>query len=71
MGRLRSLVRHAAAWLGEDRWAVRFVLAFGLVQAGVATWDLPSSWGWEVDGVAPRELWAGLADNLRPGARHR
>lgn len=59
------------AWVGEDAWALRFVTVYAALQLILATWDLPQSWSWEVDAVAPRELWAGLADNLRPGARHR
>jgi hypothetical protein len=34
-------------------------------------WDLPGSHGWENDGVAPRDLFGGLANNLTPGQAHR
>jgi hypothetical protein len=68
---LRALIARARAALTEDPWAARAVLVYAAVQAVAATWDLPSSWSWEVDAVAPRELYAGLADNLVPGARHR
>ncbi len=34
-------------------------------------WDLPGSHGWENDGIAPRDLFGGLAHNLTLGATHR
>jgi hypothetical protein len=58
-------------WCGDDPWVARFVALYLLLQLVLATWDLPNSWSWEVDAVAPRELFAGLVDNLSPGARHR
>jgi hypothetical protein len=41
--------------------------AFVALALGVIGWDLPSSFTWENDGVAPRDIFAGVAENLRPG----
>jgi len=71
MERLQRVKSAIAAWAGEDPGLLRFVVALSVVQLGLSTWELPNSWSWEVDAVAPRELFAGLADNLTPGARHR
>ena len=46
-------------------------LAFGLSELVTLGWDLPGSHGWENDGVAPRDLFGGLANNLTPGHAHR
>lgn len=40
-------------------------------QLTVVGWDLPSSWGWENDAVAPRDFFAGIGNNLAPGKGHR
>ncbi|HEY2899097.1 MAG TPA: hypothetical protein VGL59_00875, partial [Polyangia bacterium] len=42
-------------------------LAFVVMALVVIGWDLPSSFSWENDGVAPRDIFAGVAENLRPG----
>jgi hypothetical protein len=42
-----------------------------LFQLIVMTWDLPSSIGWENDGVAPRDYLQGVVENLKPGGAHR
>ena len=44
---------------------------FGLTELVTLGWDLPGSHGWENDGVAPRDLFGGLANNLTPGHAHR
>ena len=46
-------------------------LAFAASELVTLAWDLPGSHGWENDGVAPRDLFGGLAHNLTPGATHR
>jgi hypothetical protein len=42
-----------------------------LFQVAAALWDLPGSWGWENDAVAPRDFFAGIGTNLTPGQGHR
>ena len=49
----------------------RIVLAFAVSELVTFGWDLPGSHGWDNDGVAPRDLFGGLAHNLTPGATHR
>ena len=51
----------------------RAAIRVGFVALALAAiaWDLPSSFGWENDGVAPRDLFAGVAENLRPGSAFR
>ena len=51
------------------RAAIRIAFV-GLSLAAIA-WDLPSSFSWENDGVAPRDIFAGIAENLRPGSAFR
>jgi hypothetical protein len=57
----------ARGWSGvvARGWLAR--AGFVLVAAAAAGWDLPSSFSWENDGVAPRDLFAGVAENLIPG----
>jgi 4-amino-4-deoxy-L-arabinose transferase-like glycosyltransferase len=57
--------------LEEDRTVALIVLAFVASELVTLGWDLPSSHGWENDGIAPRDLFGGLAHNLTPGATHR
>jgi hypothetical protein len=57
--------------LVEDRAVARVTLGFCLFAFVASLWDLPSSFGWENDGIAPRDLFGGLANNLKPGAAHR
>ena len=47
------------------------VLAFALSQLTAIGWDLPGSYGWENDGIAPRDFFVGIALNLTPGQGHR
>lgn len=48
---------------------VRFAVRAGFVLGALAVvgWDLPSSFSWENDGLAPRDIFAGIGENLRPG----
>lgn len=55
----------------EDRTVGWIVLVFALSQLVAVGWDLPGSYGWENDGIAPRDFFAGLAINLTPGQGHR
>ena len=57
--------------LGEDRAVLWIVAAFALSQLAAVGWDLPGSYGWENDGIAPRDFFAGIAINLSPGQGHR
>ena len=63
-----SLVR---ADLTQDRRLVRWIIAFCVLQCLFAMWDVPSSFGWENDGIAPRDFFGGLANNILPGRAHR
>jgi hypothetical protein len=55
----------------EDRAVAWIVLAFALSQLVAIGWDLPGAYGWENDGIAPRDFFAGIAVNLTPGQGHR
>jgi hypothetical protein len=55
----------------EDRTVGWVVLVFALSQIIAIGWDLPGSYGWENDGIAPRDFFAGIAINLTPGHGHR
>jgi hypothetical protein len=55
----------------EDRTVGWIVLVFALSQLVAVGWDLPGAYGWENDGIAPRDFFAGLAVNLTPGQGHR
>ncbi len=57
--------------IGEDRTVGWIVLVFVLSQLIAVGWDLPGSYGWENDGIAPRDFFGGLAINLTPGQGHR
>jgi len=57
--------------LREDRTIGWIVLVFVLSQLTAMGWDLPGSYGWENDGIAPRDFFAGIAINLTPGQGHR
>lgn len=80
MLRLFALSRAArfASWLtgplrgllAEDRAVAVIALAFGLSELLTLFWDLPGSHGWDNDGIAPRDLFGGIADNLLPGHTH-
>lgn len=55
----------------EDRFVGWVLLAFVASQLVAIGWDLPGSYGWENDGIAPRDFFAGIAMNLTPGQGHR
>jgi len=55
----------------EDRTVAWIVVVFALSQLIAVGWDLPGSYGWENDGIAPRDFFAGIAINLTPGQGHR
>jgi len=55
----------------EDRAVGWIVLVFIVSQLIAVGWDLPGSHGWENDGIAPRDFFAGIAINLTPGQGHR
>ncbi len=55
----------------EDRTVAWIVLVFALSQIIAIGWDLPGSYSWENDGIAPRDFFAGIAINLTPGQGHR
>ncbi len=55
----------------EDRTLGWIVVAFALSQLIAIGWDLPGSYGWENDGIAPRDFFAGIGVNLTPGQGHR
>jgi hypothetical protein len=57
--------------LREDRTVAWIVVVFALSQLVAVGWDLPGSYGWENDGIAPRDIFAGIAINLTPGQGHR
>jgi hypothetical protein len=57
--------------LGEGRTVLWIVAVFALSQLAAVGWDLPGSYGWENDGIAPRDFFAGIAINLTPGQGHR
>jgi hypothetical protein len=65
------LARPLRPLLTEDRTVLFIVLLFAASELVTLGWDLPGSHGWENDGVAPRDLFGGLAHNLTPGATHR
>lgn len=57
--------------LKEDRAVAWIVAVFALSQLAAIGWDLPGAYGWENDGIAPRDFFAGIAINLTPGQGHR
>ena len=57
--------------LSEDRTVGWIVAVFALSQLIAIGWDLPGNYGWENDGIAPRDFFAGIAINLTPGQGHR
>jgi hypothetical protein len=66
-----SLKRWLAPYLFDDTRLSLGVLVYALTQLASIGWDLPCMYGWENDGVAPRDLFGGLAFNLTPGNGHR
>jgi 4-amino-4-deoxy-L-arabinose transferase-like glycosyltransferase len=69
--RFRRAFRSARERLVEDPVVARIALGFCVFAWVASLWDLPSSFGWENDGIAPRDLFGGLANNLKPGSAHR
>ena len=55
----------------EDRVVSLVALGFLATELVAVAWDVPGAHGWENDGVAPRDLFGGLAENLTPGHAHR
>lgn len=72
LDRLRALgVGLRDRYLPADWPALRLILAlYLLLQLTGIGWDLPASFEWENDGVAPRDFFAGIAHNLPPGSGH-
>lgn len=68
---LRAIAGGTRALFADDRVVAGLVLAFVAFQLLAVGWDLPGSWSWENDGVAPRDLFGGIAFNLTPGDGHR
>jgi hypothetical protein len=64
------LGRGLTALAREERTATWVTLGFALSQLVTVAWDVPGSHGWENDGLAPRDLFAGIAHNLTPGEGH-
>jgi len=65
-------MRWLARALGAgDRARVAIRVGFLALSLAAIAWDLPSSFGWENDGVAPRDIFAGVAQNLHPGTAFR
>lgn len=46
------------------------IVIFAISQLVVMGWDLPGSFGWENDGIAPRGFLSNLLYNLTPGQGH-
>jgi hypothetical protein len=46
----------------------RLVLFLALIRVVAITWGLPASDGWDNDGIAPRDVYPGLALTLIPGS---
>ena len=66
--RLRRVLRGGRALLADLSRAERVVLAAVAVMHVVAiTWGLPSSEGWDVDGIAPRDFLPGVVKTFTPG----
>ena len=72
LDRLRGLgVALRDRYLPADWPALRLLLAlYLLLQLTGIGWDLPASFEWENDGVAPRDFFAGIVHNLPPGSGH-
>src|SRR6476620_3101171 len=62
----RLRVELQALWRADPA-LQRWLLAFAALQLFALLWDQPGYYGWENDGVAPRGLFGGIAQNLIPG----
>ena len=65
---MRRLTRALGA---GDRARAAIRIGFLALSLAAIAWDLPSSFSWENDGVAPRDIFAGVAQNLHPGTAFR
>ena len=65
------MIRYLRTVIAEDRSAAGWVIAAVVVHLFAIGWDLPGAWGWENDGIAPRDFVAGVANNLAWGSGHR
>ena len=66
---MRRLLARALGVGDGARAAIR--IGFLALSLAAIAWDLPSSFSWENDGVAPRDIFAGIAENLHPGSAFR
>jgi len=66
---VRCLLARALGVGDGARAAIR--IGFLVLSLAAIAWDLPSSFSWENDGVAPRDIFAGIAENLHPGSAFR
>ncbi len=66
--------RRAAAFVvslwRDDPRAARVAIVHAALGLATAVWDVPSSFTWECDAIAPRDLFSMLASNLTPGSGH-
>lgn len=69
--RLPAFLQRLTEPVRQDRWLQVAFALFLLWQLASMLWDLPGSHGWENDGIAPRDLFGGIAFNLTPGRGHR
>ena len=65
------MIRALRARFKEDRVVGRVAFAYIIIQLVAIGWDMPGAWGWENDGIAPRDFLAGVANNLSWGKGHR
>lgn len=64
---LRDAYGFVRALVLEDRWTAGVALVHALFAVAGLGWDLPSAFGWENDGVAPRDLFPCVVQSLTPG----
>ncbi len=74
MNWLSSAWRNASSFVIElwredraSRWLASIHVLGALLVAG---WDLPGTFGWECDGIAPRDAFMTVGANLTPGSGH-
>ena len=68
MTSLRRIIAALAARLAKLPVSLRIVLVLAAVLHGVGlSWGMPASDGWDVDGIAPRDILPGLAQTYTPG----
>ena len=66
----RSASAFVAELWREDRATAWVASLHALAALLVAGWDLPGTFGWECDGIAPRDLFRTVGANLTPGSGH-